>query len=215
MSAPTVLVVAKAPVPGLAKTRVARTVGDAAAAELAAAALLDTLAAVRETGLSTVVALTGDLTAAARSDEIVAALDGVRVVPQVGETFGDRLARAHLDADAGHGVVQIGTDTPQVTADDLLEAAALLDRRPSVLGPAEDGGWWLLGVRRGTDASALPSVEMSTPLTGQHTRDVLPQPVAEVRGLRDVDTWADAQAVAHDVPGSRFAAATRAATVPA
>ncbi len=213
MSAPTVLVVAKAPVPGLAKTRVARTVGEASAAHLAAAALLDTLDAVRGSGLAAVVALTGDLAAAARSDEIGAALDAVRLVPQVGTTFGDRLARAHLDADAGHGVVQVGMDTPQVTAHDLLEAAALLEIWPSVLGPADDGGWWLLGVRRGRDASALTSVAMSTSFTGQHTRNVLPHPVGEMRRLRDVDTWADAQAVALEIPGSRFAAAVRAAEV--
>ena len=42
MTSPTLLVVAKAPVPGLAKTRIAQTIGDDAAAELAAAALLDT-----------------------------------------------------------------------------------------------------------------------------------------------------------------------------
>jgi uncharacterized protein len=210
MSAPTVLVVAKAPVPGLAKTRVARDVGDAVAADLAAAALLDTLDAVRDSGLPVVVALTGDLDAAARDDELAAALAGVRVVPQVGETFGDRLARAHADADDGHGVVQIGMDSPQVAAGDLLEAAALLDDHPSVLGPADDGGWWLLAVRRGSDASALASVEMSTPLTGAHTREVLPQPVGAVRRLRDVDTWADALDVAREIPGSRFAEATRA-----
>lgn len=209
MTAPTALVVAKAPVPGLAKTRVARDVGDAAAADLAAAALLDTLDAVRATGLPVVVALTGDLSSAARSGDIGAALESVRVMPQVGEAFGDRLARAHLDADAGHGVVQIGMDTPQVTAQDLLEAAELLDRRAGVLGPADDGGWWLLALRRGTDASALRSVEMSTALTGQHTRDVLPQPLGAVRALRDVDTWSDAQAVAREVPDGRFAAAAR------
>ncbi|TXL57669.1 TIGR04282 family arsenosugar biosynthesis glycosyltransferase [Aeromicrobium terrae] len=213
MSAPTVLVVAKAPVPGLAKTRVARTVGDDSAADLAAAALLDTLDAVRGSDLPAVVALTGDLSEAARSEEIVAALDAVRVVPQEGETFGDRLAQAHLDADAGHGVVQIGMDTPQVTADDLLEATALLERWPSVLGPAEDGGWWLLGVRNGRDASALTSVRMSTSFTGQHTRTVLPHPVGELRRLCDVDTWADAQAVARQAPASRFAAAVRAAEI--
>lgn len=207
---PTVLVVAKAPVPGLAKTRIARDVGDQAAAELAAAALLDTLDTAAASGLPVVVALTGDLADGARSDEIGAVLEGLVVVPQVGESFADRLARAHLDADAGHGVVQVGMDSPQIRADDLITASGQLRDHPSVLGPAEDGGWWLLGVRRGSDASGLATVEMSTASTATHTIEILPGPTAMLRVLRDVDTWEDARTVAADIPDSRFAAAVAA-----
>ena len=77
-----------------------------------------------------------------------------------------------------------------------------------MLGPAADGGWWLLGVRRGSDASGLVGVEMSTSTTGLHTLDVLPGPTALLRTLRDVDTWADARAVAdrgRRTRGSRIA----------
>lgn len=207
MSRPTALVVAKAPVPGLAKTRIAADIGPDAAAHLAAAALLDTLATADGSGMTVVVALTGDLDQAARADELRAVLAGLVVVPQVGDTFGERLARAHLDADDGDGVVQVGMDSPQLHADDLTEAADRLHDHASVLGPAEDGGWWLLGVRRGSDASALATVEMSTATTGQDTRAVIPGPTALLRALRDVDTWADARAVAEEVPGSRFATA--------
>lgn len=210
MSRPTALVVAKAPVPGLAKTRIAADVGDDAAADLAAAALLDTLDAAVGTGLPVVVALAGDLDRAARSDDLRAALSGLGVVPQVGNTFGERLARAHLDADGGDGVVQVGMDSPQLRADDLTEAVDRLDDHASVLGPTEDGGWWLLGVRHGLDASALATVEMSTSTTGQHTREVLPAPTALLRTLRDVDTWDDARVVAEEVPDSRFADAVAA-----
>ena len=210
MSLPTALVVAKAPVPGLAKTRIAADVGPAAAADLAAAALLDTLDTAVGSGLTVVVALTGDLNRAARADELRAVLAGLVVVPQVGDTFGERLARAHLDADGGNGIVQISTDAPQLRTDDLNEAAARLVDHASVLGPAEDGGWWLLGVNHGSDAAALATIEMSTSDTGQHTRDVLPAPTALLRTLRDVDTWADTQAVAAEIPHSRFAAAVRA-----
>jgi glycosyltransferase A (GT-A) superfamily protein (DUF2064 family) len=206
VTGPTVLVVAKAPVPGLAKTRIARDVGDEVAAELAAAALLDTLQTSVESGMRVVVALTGDLARAARTEELREALGALVVIPQVGDSFGDRLARAHLDADQGRGVVQVGMDSPQLCAEDLREAAERLDDHPSVLGPAADGGWWLLGVRYGTDASALPSVKMSTPSTGQHTCEVLPQPTALMRTIRDVDTWDDARVVADEVPYSRFAA---------
>jgi uncharacterized protein len=210
MSRPTVLVVAKAPVPGLAKTRIAAEVGTDAAADLAAAALLDTLDTAVGGDMTVVVALTGDLDRAARADELRSVLAGLVVVPQVGTTFGERLAKAHLDADGGDGVVQVGTDSPQLRVDDLTEAADRLTDHASVLGPAEDGGWWLLGVRRGSDASALATVEMSTPTTGQHTREVLPAPIALLRTVRDVDTWGDAQVVAEEIPHSRFAAAVLA-----
>ena len=73
MTRPTVLVVAKAPVPGFAKTRIAGDVGDDAAAELAAAALLDTLQASVGSGMRVVVALTGDLD---RADAVGRALRG-------------------------------------------------------------------------------------------------------------------------------------------
>ena len=210
MSLPTALVVAKAPVPGLAKTRIAADVGPDAAADLAAAALLDTLDSVVGSGLTVVVALTGDLDRASRADELRAVLAGLVVVPQVGDMLGERLARAHLDADGGAGVVQVGMDSPQLRADDLTEAAGRLVDHASVLGPAEDGGWWLLGVNHGSDASALATIEMSTASTGQHTREVLPGATAILRTLRDVDTWADAQAVAEEIPHSRFAAAVLA-----
>jgi uncharacterized protein len=207
MTGATVLVVAKAPVPGLAKTRIAGDIGDDAAAELAAAALLDTLQTSVGSGMRVVVALTGDLGRAVRSDDLRAAFAELIVVPQRGESFGERLAQAHRDADVGHGVVQVGMDTPQLTVDDLVGASDLLADYPSVLGPAEDGGWWLLGVRHGSDASMLATVKMSTASTGRHTRAVLPTPTALIRTLRDVDTWDDARDVAAEVPRTRFAAA--------
>ena len=210
MTGPTVLVVAKAPVAGAAKTRIAADVGAVAAADVSAAALLDTLETAIASGQRVVVALIGDLQQAARPDELRRALAELVVVPQVGASFGARLARAHLDADDGHGVVQVGMDTPQLRAEDLSEAADRLADHPSVLGPATDGGWWLLGVRDGSDASVLAEIEMSTSDTGEHTRAVLPQPTALLRILRDVDTWADARALAAEIPDSRLGAAVRA-----
>src|SRR5262245_18702213 len=115
-----VLVVAKAPVPGLAKTRLAASVGPQAAAEIAAAALLDTLDAVAATAVSArVVAMMGDLDAAVDAPEIRNRLQAFTVIPQRGDGFGDRLANAHVDAVAAAGpypVLQIGMDTPQISA---------------------------------------------------------------------------------------------------
>lgn len=196
MSTPTILVVAKAPVPGLAKTRLATQVGDETAADFAAAALLDTLEAAKATGWPVVVAMTGDLDRAARAHELRAALADVEVVEQRGATFAERLVHAHTDAARGHGVVQVGMDTPQVNAQQLREAGDLLAEHPAVLGHAQDGGWWLLALRDPAAAVALADVEMSTEHTGAETAEVLPEPLGLVDTALDVDEWQDAFIVA-------------------
>ncbi len=203
---PTLLVVAKAPVPGLAKTRIAATTGETVAAELAAAALLDTLDTVAMVsaarGWPVVVALTGDLSRAARSTEIATALSTTTVVDQRGEGLAERLAHAHADADRGHGVVQVGMDTPQLTIDDYETAGDVVLGGERALGPADDGGWWLLGLPDGDEASALIDVPMST----DHTADLTQRVLGEVRWLRtvhDMDTWEDAQQIAAALSPSR------------
>ena len=99
-----VLVVAKAPVPGQAKTRLAAAVGDQAAADIAAAALLDTLDAVAAAPVAArVVALTGELDAASAPTRSAARLADFTVVAQRGDDFAARLANAHVDAAAAAG----------------------------------------------------------------------------------------------------------------
>jgi uncharacterized protein len=212
----TLLVVAKAPEPGRAKTRLAATVGERAAAEIAAAALLDTLDAVATApSAARVVALTGDLNGAVACAEIRARLESFTVIGQRGDGFGDRLANAHADAADGLPVLQIGMDTPQVTADLLASCARRLLAGPAVLGPARDGGWWVLGVQEPAMAQCLRSVPMSAPETGRLTLKALRDngiAVTTVEELADFDVVDDVAAV-RDVcaPGSRFARVTRAA----
>ena len=211
----TVLVVAKAPVPALAKTRLAARVGVDAAAEIAAAALLDTLDAVAAAPVSRrVVALTGDLTMAARATEIRAHLDGFTVIEQRGADFADRLANAHSDAADSEPVLQIGMDTPQVTAGLLARCADTLLRTEAVLGLAWDGGWWALGLHSPEHAAVLRDVPMSRADTGAVTLKALRDTVVDVtllEELRDIDTIDDVGAVLRAcAPESRFAQAARA-----
>ncbi len=216
------LVVAKAPVPGLAKTRLTPPATPWQAAEIAAAALLDTLDEVLATpGAIPVVALTGALDDAVRRTALRARLTAIEVIEQRGVTFADRLANAHADAGArcpGLPIVQIGMDTPQVTADLLAATAAALTgtdpetgvERDAVLGRAEDGGWWVLGLRDPASAALLREVPMSTPDTFSHTRLALTGHglrVGTTVELSDVDIMADAIRVAEATPGSRFATA--------
>ncbi|MGE2719384.1 TIGR04282 family arsenosugar biosynthesis glycosyltransferase [Mycolicibacterium celeriflavum] len=211
----TVLVVAKAPVRGLAKTRLAASIGEDAAADLAAAALLDTLGAVAAAPVQhRVVAMTGELQHASRGDEIARCLEGFSVVPQRGADFAERLANAHADAFSGAPVLQIGMDTPQVTADLLISCGRTLLGTDAVLGLAADGGWWVLGVSRPAMAECLRTVPMSQPDTGALTLSALRNNGIHVDlldELADFDTIDDLEGVRRRcAPASRFALAAEA-----
>lgn len=209
------LVVAKAPVPGRVKTRLGAEIGMPAAAALAAAALLDTLAACREAvGPGQChLALDGSLTGAVHGDRIAAALEGWTVARQHGEGLGERLANAHAGVTGPR--VQIGMDTPQVTPSLLLAVAGGLDDHDAVLGPAADGGWWTLALHDPVPARSLPGVPMSDARTYDATYAALTRgglDVADCPALRDVDVQADAVAVAEAAPTTRFAVAWAEAT---
>jgi glycosyltransferase A (GT-A) superfamily protein (DUF2064 family) len=199
-----VLVMAKSPVAGRVKTRLCPPCTFEQAASLAEAALADTLDAALLSG----------------ADEVVLALDGpagrwlppgVRVVAQSGDGLADRLATAWT-AVGGPGV-QIGMDTPQVTGaalDAALEALAG-PATDAVLGLATDGGWWAIGLRAPRRA-IFAGIRMSQPDTGWQQASRLAELGLRVRGLpllRDVDTFADARAVAAAAPDTRFASALR------
>ncbi len=200
----TLLVIAKQPVPGRVKTRLAPPCTYEQAASLAEAALADTLRAV--------------LMTPARRRVLV--LDGqpgpwlppgFDIVPQCAGPLDERLAAAFA-AVSGPALL-IGMDTPQVTPALLTVdwGASDLDPVDAAFGPAADGGFWALGLRA-PDPALLRGVPMSTATTGAIQRARLLAAglrVLDLPVLRDVDTAADAVAVARQVPRSRFAARTR------
>jgi uncharacterized protein len=198
-----VLVLAKTPVPGRVKTRLCPPCTPEQAARIAAAALADTLAAVTATpGVRRCLVVEGDHPAPRGWDRWA----------QRGTTLGERLAHAYADTRiAGAGSLLIGMDTPQVGPGLLAAALERLarDDTDAVLGLAEDGGWWALGLRDPAHGQVLRDVPMSTSDTGELTRAALLARglrVAELPVLSDVDTAADALAVAALCPaGSRFA----------
>jgi rSAM/selenodomain-associated transferase 1 len=217
----TLLVIAKAPVAGQAKTRLGATVGHHAAADIAAATLLDTLDAVDATPVrARVLALTGDLDQASGGDEIRSRLGDVYVVEQRGDDFSARLANAIADAAAVAGarpVLLIASDTPQVTADLLTECAQALVETDVVFGLARDGGWWVLGVTEPSMAECLHTIPTSRSDTGPATLEALRDKglaVTLVAELSDVDTIDDVELVRADcAPDSRFVRATKAAGI--
>src|SRR2546430_14696708 len=97
--------------------------------------------------------------------------------------------------------------TPQVHPELLDLAASMMDDHEAVLGPAEDGGWWALGLRDPAAAAALRDVPMSTAQTCELTLAVLGGRAGLLPTLRDVDTAADAHEVARAGPGGRLAGA--------
>jgi len=197
--ATTLLVIAKEPVPGRVKTRLVPPCTYEQAAALAEAALADTLhTAAMLPARRRVLVLDG------RPGPWLP--PGFEVVPQCGGPLDERLAGAF--AAARGPALLIGMDTPQVTPDLLT-----VDWEPAdaYFGPADDGGFWALGLRV-PDPALLRGVPMSTPSTGAVQRARLLAAglrVADLPQLRDVDTAADAVAVARQAPGSRFAARAR------
>lgn len=198
-----VLVLAKTPQPGLVKTRLCPPCTPEQAARVAAAALADTLDAVAATPAThRTLVIEGPHPAP----------PGWHRFPQRGAGLGARLAHAFTDTRrAGVPSLLIGMDTPQVTADRLAGAATALRAVDAVLGLAEDGGWWALGLADARHAAVLRDIPTSQPTTGMRTLAALRRRglrVAALAVLRDVDTATDAYAVAALCPaGSRFAAA--------
>ena len=192
------IVIAKAPVAGRVKTRLCPPCTPAEAAALAEAALRDTLAAMAATpARRRVVALDGPA-----GDWLP---DGFEVVEQRGNGLAERLAGAFADV-GGPGLL-VGMDTPQVTSGLLAAGLRRLDEVDAVLGRSADGGYWAIGLRA-SDARVFAGVAMSTPRTGaaQLARlRALGLQVAELPTLIDVDTIADARAVAAGAPHTRFA----------
>jgi len=201
----TLIVMAKAPVPGRVKTRLTPPLRPDQAAELAGAALQDTLAAVAGARLADrrVLALDGE-----PGDWLPA---GFELIAQRGDGLAQRLAAAFEDV--GGPALLVGMDTPQLTPE-LLDAglAGLLNGADAVFGPAPDGGYWTIGLAR-PDRRVFDGVPMSERHTGAAQSErliALGLTTHYLPPLRDIDTYDDARSVAAAAPGGRFAAALRA-----
>lgn len=140
------IIFAKAPIAGFAKTRLIPALGEVGAAQLAQRLLLNTI----ENGLAckfniTELCVTPDPKHSAWKE--LAINDDIVWSAQGDGDLGERLARASKRAiDQGESVLLIGTDCPQLTSDILQEAATTLLDTNAVIIPATDGGYTLLGI---------------------------------------------------------------------
>ena len=190
---PRIVIFAKAPVAGLAKTRLIPALGAQGAARLAAALLEHAVAQALASGVGPVELCVTP----APADPLWSGL-----APQATLTWsdqgngdlGERMARAAQRVlDAGEPVLLMGTDCPDLTAARIREAAASLIAADAALVPAFDGGYVLLGLNR-FDASLFAGIAWSTASVAQVTRARVEQLGWSLRTLptlHDIDEPAD------------------------
>lgn len=194
------MVIAKTPEVGRVKTRLCPPLSLEQACDVAWACLLDTL----------------DTVASVPAARHVLVLDGepgpwipdiFEVIAQRGNGLAERLAAAFSDvADAG---IVIAMDTPQVTIQHLSAGLrSLTHGADAVLGLADDGGYWVIGLRRGVDVTAVfENVPMSTSQTGAAQRrqlDLLGLRTTMLPAHRDIDTMEDLYVVVAGMAGGRL-----------
>lgn len=197
MSDRTLVVFVKEPRPGAVKTRLAAAVGPEAAAEL--------YRALAESVLEATTPVPGEYERLVFFDPPEARralrewLPGVSLRAQAGGDLGERLADAFARA-FGRGagrVAIVGSDAPGVSRETALRALAALDAADVVLGPAQDGGYYLVALRE-PHPELVRGVDWSTPAVLRQTLERAASgrlAVRQLEPLRDVDTLDDVRAV--------------------
>lgn len=202
-----IVVMARAPELGKVKTRLARTLGDAATLALYRAMLKDRLAqlsAVKDAWHG--VAFTPRDAGEAMRNEVG---PNVNLIAQRGEDLGERLLNAARDAlAAGNaGVLLVDADTPILPVEFLRRAVASLDTHDVVLGPASDGGYYLIGLRE-AEPALFEGIPWSTAEVAERTRAAARgarKTIVELPTCVDVDGEAELREVARALraPGMR------------
>jgi rSAM/selenodomain-associated transferase 1 len=191
-----VMVICKQPVAGRVKTRMCPPLSEVQAADLAAAALVDTFAACSAVSASRYVAVCdGDPSGWVPSNWFVVAQRTGGLDVRLADAFEDVL----LDGEAG---VLVAMDTPQATAEQIDSALQLLSSHDAVIGLTEDGGYWLIGLAA-ANRLVFEGVPMSTDHTGAKQVDRLQElglSFAVVERLRDLDEIDDVAVVADQFP---------------
>ncbi len=191
------IVFVKLPVPGRVKTRLAKTLGADTAAALYRCFVADTVAAARRSGYSTRVVFHPPESAPA----IAAWLgQGVTFLPQHGNDLGERMSDALHTALAGSArAVLIGSDCPDLPFALLHEAFEALITHQAVIGPARDGGYYLIGFsREGFAEAAFTGIEWGGPDVFEATMDTLAKNGVKVHVLpawNDIDEYGDLTAL--------------------
>ena len=189
-----VIVFAKAPVAGTVKTRLAGALGAEGTARLAARMLEATAASAREAALGPVEVCCAPDASHPAFIALTRTPSPVTLTEQGDGDLGRRMHRAFERVLATQAAaIVIGTDAPALDATYLRDAAAALQQHDAVIGPAVDGGYALIGLRRPA-AALFEAVEWSTPRVLAQTRERLGRlglTWAELAPLHDIDEPAD------------------------
>jgi rSAM/selenodomain-associated transferase 1 len=192
-----IVIFAKAPQAGFAKTRLSAALGAQGAADLARRMLAHTLQSALAAGLGPVELCVTPAPGEPSWDDVTVPA-GVQWSDQGSGDLGARMARAAQRAlDGGTPVLLIGTDCPELDCAQLHSAAAALQEGgvDAVLTPAFDGGYVLLGLAR-FDASLFAGIAWSTASVAAATHQRLQQLGWRVQSqamLHDIDEPADLQ----------------------
>ena len=195
MQTRTLILHSKAPLAGFSKSRLvdaSRGLDPDRVASLCEAFLRDTLAACRAAGADELVFHYTPVTATDYFRE----LDPHALLePQIDAPFGDRMrgAFARAFARGRREAVLVVTDTPEISAATIERAFAALATSDAVLGPASDGGYYLIGMRQRCD-HLFEAIDWSTERVAGQTRERAREAglsLAELEPLADVDTSVD------------------------
>lgn len=183
-----IAVLAKAPIPGLTKTRLIPYLGAAGAAALQGWLLRRTVATALEAKLGPVTLWCApDPT---HPDFIDLAAGGhITLRQQTAGALGERMHQALAESQSPAGTLVVGTDCPALGPTHLQQAAAALAGHQAVVIPAEDGGYVLIGMRR-ADARVFDGIAWGSERVMAQTRERLREigrPWQEFAPLWDVD----------------------------
>ena len=176
---PTLFIVAKAPIMGRAKTRLAADIGPVHAKRIYRALMGQVLRQVRDPRWNTVLAVTPPHLLGRVPD-----WEGFEQIPQASGSLTPRLAA--LFGRKGP-TLTIGTDCPQVTAVDIAAAFKALKSHKHVFGPASDGGFWLMGTNGPLPHGFFDGVRWSHEKTLSDVTDRTQTSFGVLRTLTDVD----------------------------
>jgi len=190
-----ILFFVKAPARGQVKSRIASLLGEAVVRELYRSFVLDMLQTVDQTGISSMICY---YPAEAKA-EVKSWLGRERsYLAQRGSDVGERMEHAFREAFSRGWTraVLIGSDIPDLPASMLVEALDKLDGNDAVIGPAEDGGYYLIGFRNDT---FLPEVFHGIPWSTDAVCTMTSAALARAgRTFHQLPRWRDVDTV-HDL----------------
>lgn len=146
------LVFARLPELGRVKSRLAEAIGEVAALAAYQTMLRDLLASIGKPSAETEIEILWAPTEGANGESLTRAFADLLTAMQTGATLGDRLSMAFSERFFFHAtekIIAIGVDDPSLPRTLIDHAFALLDSCEWVTGPAEDGGYYLIGCRAG------------------------------------------------------------------